>query len=613
MANHDRSVKFEAGRMNWVWSSMCRCGTALMIIFMLHSVPFDLHAAEGDRLFALRVLPLLKVKCFGCHGSDSKDVRGDYDLLTREGMLKGGESEESSLVPGKPEESPLYRAVMWDGMEMPPKENDRLTPKETEYIRQWIAAGAPWPDEAAQREIQKREWAVVENEDGIIVTTSGGLADDWTYRRYRKEDIWAFQPVRKAETGKMMADARQAIDAFIGQKLQEAELDAAPQADFKTLIRRATYDLTGLPPTPKEIFQFQQAWEKDAGKAWSDLISRLLESDHYGERWGQHWLDVVRYADTSGFSNDYERSNAWRYRDYVIRSFNDDKPFNQFVVEQLAGDEIARLKEVAGSQKSDSNVLPSDVNLQPFNDLHSSELIVATGMLRMGPWGTAMVPQPEARQIYLDDLVHNVGQSFLSMPMRCCKCHDHKFDPLPTRDYYSLYAAFATTQPAEVDADFLLEENRSGFAEKRELVAELLAFAKRERDNVFNKQESAAKQWYVEHDLPYKNENARKNDPEDQKPPRHVGLTPEEKGILKVREQDVWIWERRLERYEPMAQGVYCGQDDYKNDRKLRVARSVNEKWRPANFILAGGSLEAPANPVQPGVLSSTRLAVDPQ
>ncbi|MDA1162581.1 MAG: PSD1 and planctomycete cytochrome C domain-containing protein [Planctomycetota bacterium] len=542
-----------------------------------------LRDAPADRLFTLRVLPLLKIKCFGCHGTDPDDVRGDYDIRSREGLLKGGESEEPSVVPGKPAESPLYQAVMWDGIEMPPKENDRLTRTETEYIRQWIAAGAPWPDAETQLKIQQREWSVVENEDGVIVATSGGLADDWTYRRYRAEDIWAFQPLKKTDVEQAATAEQHPIDVFIGQRLQETELQSAPTADFRTLIRRAAYDLTGLPPTPNEIIEFQQAWDQNADRAWSDLVTRLLNSQHYGERWGQHWLDVVRYADTAGFSNDYERSNAWRYRDYVIRSFNDDKPYNQFVMEQIAGDELR----------------PDD-----------PEATIATGMLRMGPWGTAMVPQAEARQLYLDDLVHNVGQSFLSMPMRCCKCHDHKFDPLPTRDYYGLYAAFATTQPAEVDAPFLPEENRSGFAEKRKLVAELLEFATAERDKVVNKQETAARKWYADHDLPYRSENARKNDPETMKPPRHVGLTPEEKGILKVREQDVWIWERRLERYEPLAQGVYNGQDDFKNDRRLRPAKKINADWRPVNFILGGGSLEAPLKPAEPGVLSGTGLPV---
>ncbi|MBC8353679.1 MAG: PSD1 domain-containing protein [Planctomycetes bacterium] len=536
---------------------------------------------RAERLFTLNVLPLLKEKCYGCHGNDADDVKGEFDVRSREALLMGGESEEPSIVPGNPEESPFYMAVIGDGLEMPPKENDRLTDEQTEFVRRWIAAGAPWPDEATQDRIRKREWSIIQNEDGVIVPTSGGTADEWTYRRYKPEDIWAFKPVEKIEVGRLQAEGQHPVDFFVQQRLEEAEIKAAQQADVRTLIRRATYDLTGLPPTPQEIFQFRQAWEKDSEKAWSELITRLLDSKHYGERWAQHWLDVVRYADTAGFSNDYERSNAWRYRDYVIRSFNNDKPFNDFIVEQIAGDESR----------------PED-----------PEAIVATGMLRMGPWGTAMVPQDEARQIYLDDLVHNVGQAFLSMPMRCCKCHDHKFDPIPTRDYYRMYAAFATTQPAEVDAAFLPQENRNGFAAKRKLVEELLAFAKGERDKIQEKQEAAAKKWYEEHDLPYKNENARKKDPEDKKPPRHVGLSPEEKGMKKVREQDVWIWERRLERYEPLAQAVYNGQDDYKNGRKLRIAKKIKQNWRPETFILAGGSLAAKQDTVGPGVLSGTAL-----
>ncbi len=538
----------------------------------------DSKVKAAERIFALMVLPLIKTKCVGCHGGDEEDIKGDYDMRSRAATLKGGESEEASIVPGKPEESPLYRAVLWQDLEMPPKENDRLTKQETELVRQWIAAGAPWPDAKTRLAIQQREWSIVENEDGVIVPTSGGLADTWTYRRYKPEDIWAFQPIARPAVPK---GHQNPIDAFIGSQLELNKFKPAASADFRTLIRRATYDLTGLPPTPREIFEFRKAWEAGSEKAWNELITRLLASKHYGERWGQHWLDVVRYADTAGFSNDYERSNAWRFRDYVIRSFNNDKPFNEFVVEQIAGDELR----------------PDD-----------PEATIATGMLRMGPWGTAMIPQPEARQIYLDDLVHNVGQAFLSMPLRCCKCHDHKFDPIPTRDYYRLYAAFSTTQPAEVDAPFLKEENRDGFAEKRELVRELLNYAKAERDKVINKQEAAARAWYKDHKLPYKNENARKNDPEDKKPPRHVGLTPEEKGVKKVREQDVWIWTRRLERYMPMAQGVYNGQDDWKNSRKLRRAKKVNSKWRPDSHILAGGTLTAKQDAVEPGVLSSTGL-----
>jgi hypothetical protein len=553
---------------------------ALALTILCTAAPTEAQESDSDRLFTLRVLPLLKEKCLACHGDKADDIKGEFDMRTREGLLKGGESEEPALVPGDPSASPLYQAVMWDGLEMPPKENDRLTKKQTEYIHAWIKAGAPWPSDEIQAKIRKAEWSVTENEDGVIVSTSGGLADEWTYRRYQREDIWAFQPLKAVDVVSLKKDGQHPIDFFVDRKLTESKITPAPEADPKTLMRRAAYDLTGLPPTPTEYHNFFQSWNKNSKQAWDKLITRLLDSNHYGERWAQHWLDVVRYADTSGFSNDYERSNAWRYRDYVIRSFNEDKSYKDFILEQVAGDELR----------------PGD-----------PEAMVATGFLRMGPFGTAMIPQEEIRQIYRDDLVHNVGQSFLSMPMRCCKCHDHKFDPIPTRDYYRMYAAFSATQPAELKADFLPEENREGIEAKKKLVKQLLKYATEKRDALYAKREAEAKRWYAEHDLPYKNNNARKNDPEDQKPPRHCGLSPEEQGRLKVREQDCWIWERRLERFEPMVQGVYNGQDQYLNARKMRKKGS-KKNWKPQSFIFTGGALDAKGEPVVPGVLSGTNL-----
>lgn len=539
-----------------------------------------LDESAADRLFTLQVLPVFKEKCFGCHGADADDIRGSYSMLTRESMLRGGESEEQAVLPGNPEASPLYQAVLWEGYEMPPKENDRLTQAETEAVQQWIASGASWPDAETRAAIQLRERSVRENENGVIVTTSGGLSEDWTYRRYTPEDLWAFRPIRAADVD-FDGLSVHPIDYFVDEKLRAAGLRPAVPATPRTMIRRVSFDLIGLPPTPEAVAEYELAARNDGEKAYLNLLGKLLESQHYGERWAQHWLDVVRYADTAGFSNDYERSNAWRYRDYIIRALNNDKPFNEMVVEQIAGDELK----------------PGD-----------PEGLIATGFLRMGPWGTAMIPTEEARQLYLDDLVHNVGQSFLSMPMRCCKCHDHKFDPVPTRDYYRMYAAFATTQPAELPTDFLPEENCSGFEEKRELVKELLDYAQAERDKVINKQEAAAKQWYAENNLPYKNENQRKNDPEASKPPRHVGLTPEETGIKKVREQDVWIWQRRLERYQPMAQSVYNGHDIKQDGRKLRKPKKIKADWRPDSYILGGGALEAKLMSVAPGVLSGTSM-----
>lgn len=535
-----------------------------------------LTEAEANRLFTLRVQPLLNSKCLGCHGDTADDIKGDYDVTSRKALLAGGESEEASVLPGDPDESPLMWAIKWESMEMPPKENDRLTETEIQYFSDWITAGAPWPSTEVQAEIRHAESQVRENEDGILISTSGGLADEWTYRRYQPNEIWAFVPL----ADKFQFDS---IDGFIGQQIDEANLSAAPMATPAELLRRATFDLTGLPPTPQESKAFNQAWQQDADSAWTGLIDRLLASPHYGERWGQHWLDVVRYADTGGFSNDFERSNAWRYRDYVVRSLNEDKPYNDFVVEQIAGDEAA----------------PGD-----------PEGLISTGFLRMGAWGTAMVPQEEARQLFVDDVVHSVGQSFLSMPMRCCKCHDHKFDPIPTQDYYRMYATFAATQAGEMPAEFLEEENRNGFEANEKMVDALFDYAEVRRAKLVAKREAAAKAWYDERGLEYKPLNARKNDADDAKPERHCGLTEEDQGRLKVREQDVKIWKRRKERFQALAQSVFNGQDLFKNAMKLRQPPKVNANWVPESFIYTGGDYTAKGNPVTPGVLSGTGVSV---
>ena len=529
-----------------------------------------------EKHFTLKVLPLLKSKCLGCHGDMPDDLKGEFDVRTREALLLGGESGEAGLIPDDVAASLLVQAVRWDGLEMPPKENDRLTEEQVSAIERWVAAGAPWPNAARQNEIRQAEWSVPENEDGVLVATSGGLADAWTYRRYEKQKVWAFLPLQQ----EFSFDS---IDGFIDACLQEKNLKPAPQATPSELIRRVTFDLTGLPPKPAEISAFLKAWSINTDQAWGELIDRLLVSPHYGERWAQHWLDIVRYADTAGFSNDYERSNAWRYRDYVIRAFNQDKPFDEFVLQQIAGDEFR----------------PGD-----------PESMIATGFLRMGPWGTAMIPQDEARQLYRDDVVHSIGQSFLSIPMRCCKCHDHKFDPIPTRDYYRLYAALSATQPSEMAVAFLPEENNSGFEQGQKLVDRLHHFADGKRQALIDKQEAAAKAWYADHDLPYKGQNARRKDPEDQKPPRHVGLSETEKGRLKVREQDTWIWERRKERYQPLVQGVFNGPDFVRNGRKLRKPGKMDAKWKPESTIFTGGDHQATGETVSPGVLSACGVPI---
>ncbi len=532
----------------------------------------------GDRLFALDVKPILAAKCFACHGQAPEVVLGGLDLTSRKAMLRGGQSGVPAVIPGNASEGRLMQAIerVSPELAMPPKENDRLSAEQVAVVRDWIEAGAPWPSEEDIAAIQEEPRAP-ESARGVKVATSGGQNDDWTQRLYKPEDVWAFQPVRRPALP--LVSAPNAIDAFHRAALASEGIDPAPEASRLDLLRRASYDLTGLPPTPEQAREFLSDSEEGA---WERLIDRLLASPHYGEQWGRHWLDVVRYADTAGNSNDYERSNAWRYRDYVIRSLNADKPYDEFVIEQLAGDELR----------------PGD-----------PEMLVATGFLRMGPWGSAMVPKKMARQAYLDDVVHSVGQAFLSMPLRCAKCHDHKVDPIPTRDYYRIYAAFATTQMAERPADFLPHENLARFEQGREHVRKLRDFATRHKDALQAKIEDAAREWFEQRGLEYVPNADRKSLPDEKKPPRHYGLTPSDEGRLKVRQQDEWIWNRRLERYEPMAQTVFNGSDYIPgNGRKLRVPAKIDTSWRPESSIYEGGSVHAPGEPVTPGVLSALAL-----
>ncbi|MBK1833624.1 PSD1 and planctomycete cytochrome C domain-containing protein [Roseibacillus ishigakijimensis] len=580
--------------------------SALLALLALSS---SVHGefTEQERHFTINVLPVLSEKCFGCHGDPNQKIKGGLDMSSLEKLLHGGDNFTDVLVPGDPAASFLMKTVRWEDpdYEMPPKENDRLDDRQIADLEQWIADGAPWPEESVQEEIFLAERERKVTAAGVLIENSGGLADTWTYRRYNPQDIWAFLPLDRSITPS--PESPHPIDSFIQEKLTEAGVEKAPPADLRTLIRRASYDLTGLPPTPEEIADFLAASEKNPTKAWDDLIDRLLASPHYGERWAQHWLDVARYADTGGMSNDFERSNAWRYRDYVIRAFNEDKPYNEFIVEQIAGDELAdnSLRKRVANEKEFEKARREGL----YNE-QESEWLVASSFLRSGPWDPAMVMAPEARQLYVDDVVNSVGQTFLATTMRCFKCHDHKFDPLPTRDYYRFYAVFAATQLAERRAPFLSSENRAGFEEGKQLVTRLLNYATEKRDEILAKQEEAARQWYQENKLPYVSLEERKDMADEVKPPRHVGLDYDEQGKLKVREQDVWIWERRQERYQPMVQSVYNGPDPgFLNARKLRLKPNNKPKdWKPEHFIFSGGAYQAPGEKVTPGVLSPLGL-----
>ena len=445
----------------------------VLLILSIGSPLFADELSEVEKLFALKVQPVFRTKCFACHGEEPNELEGGFDLRTRASMMRGGESfGQAVVIPGDAESSYLYAMVrrVEDGYEMPPKESERLTDDETTAIRDWIDGGAPWP---ADEQVA----AIYQNDaKGVVWKTRGGLSDDWTHRKYKSADLWAYQSIRPPNAQRLIQERRNArhenadsrrssftdlskakqaaavednhVDAFIHAKMRQVGLAPAPPADRVTLIRRATFDLLGLPPTTGEVQRFTNDPQPDE-VAFADLVDRLLESPHYGEQWARHWLDVVRYADSSGFANDWERPNAWRYRDYVIRCFNQDKPYDEFVREQVAGDELYR------------RAIDAEENADP-------SLLIAAGFLRMGPWEhSGMSVAKITRQMFLDDVTDSVGQVFLAHALQCARCHDHKFDPIPTRDYYSMQAIFATTQFAEIDTQWLPEENLSGMADDR--------------------------------------------------------------------------------------------------------------------------------------------------
>jgi mono/diheme cytochrome c family protein len=575
----------------------------VLISFLLVS---SAHAEDAEALFVRRVWPLFQEKCLACHGNDEKKIKADYDMRTLESAIKGGESEAKALVPGKPEESPLYLASTRthdDWEPMPPKEADKLKPEQLAWIKEWIAAGAPWPDEAKRNAIAKASADKWSAEDGITVKVTGALSPEWANRRYKPEALWGYQPVKKPSV-EPRAKGKE-IDALLAVK------DPAPPADARTFIRRATFDLTGLPPSPEEVESFVNEMNRTNGSdaTYAKFIDRLLESPHYGERMARHWLDVVRYSDSSGFANDYERGNAWRYRDYVVRSFNADKPYDQFIQEQIAGDELK----------------PND-----------PEMLIAAGFLRMGPWElTSMEVAKVARQRFLDDVTNSVGETFLAHSLQCARCHDHKFDPVPTHDYYAMQACFSTTQLTEREAPFLKEENTAGFEEKKHLEtrrAEHMAVLKRLDDKLLLN----AQKWFTDKKLDPAKWNAtvaqakqgggknakrafsdvfsaarqiltKQGVAEDQYPPKLIGFEPEDFGNERVARKGLERLRWEMERYEPFAFSVYNG--------RTPEIKSVNQPMRmPQNrmtegeleqtAILGGGDPFSPTKAVKPGVLS---------
>ena len=342
-------------------------------------------STDGVAFFESKVRPVLQGRCVDCHGGGTR--KGGLDLTSREGLLKGGDRGPAVSLEA-PRESLLLDAINHRELEMPPK--GKLPQADLDALGRWVEMGAPWPA-------------------GVLTSKAGPPPVDDRARAF-----WSFRPVARPEVPAVRRAewARSPIDRFVLAKLEAAGLDPAPPASKTSLLRRVTYDLTGLPPTPVEVVAFLA---DPAPDAYEQVVDRLLASPRHGERWARHWLDLVRYAETDGYEFDAPKPGAWRYRDYVINSLNDDKPYDRFVKEQLAGDEI-----------------------RPGSD----EALIATGFYRVGPWDSGAPDKLQATFDELDDVVGTTSQVFLGLTANCARCHDHKSDPFPTSDYYRMLAFF---------------------------------------------------------------------------------------------------------------------------------------------------------------------------
>lgn len=369
--------------------------------------------------FRQKVWPLLDEACVRCHGPDKQ--KNDLRLDSREAVLKGGKGGPAVVV-GNPKDSLLLQLVKHSDPErnMPPKKD--LTAEQTSTLERWIADGAPWPAnfEAVSRSPSDRIGNAWSDPRNPIAQLFGG----------KRLDLWSFKPIANVLPPRMSSegDSTNPIDALVFAQMKGQHLQPAPEADRRTLARRLYFDLIGLPPTPEEM----QAFLADtSSEAYERLVDGLLASPHYGEHWGRMWLDVIRYSDSNGFDWDEFRPKAWRFRDYVIRSLNADKPFNRFVCEQLAGDEM-----LAGPPRNNAE----------------QDCLIATGYLRVGPYDNSAKQFGEMLQCrtqVLSDLVETTGAAFLGLNLSCCRCHNHKFDPISTQDYYRLRAFFEGVQASD--------------------------------------------------------------------------------------------------------------------------------------------------------------------
>jgi hypothetical protein len=386
---------------------------ALLFVFATNRVTLFVDAAQeqptfspgGLDFFEKKIRPVLVAQCYQCHSASAKKPAGGLLLDSRAAMLKGGASGQAAVVPGNPAASLLLQAMRYTNPKLQMPVSGKLSDDVIKDFEEWIAMGAPDPR--------------------IAAATTATTKQPYDFDAAKK--FWSFQPLKKTSvpTVQNQTWGRTPVDNFILAKLEEKQLRPVADADKRTLLRRATFDLTGLPPTPREVEAFVN---DNAPNAFEKVVDRLLASPAYGERWGRHWLDLVRYADTAGCASDFPVPSAYKYRNYVIKAFNEDKPYDQFIREQIAGD-----------------LLPIQSKDEKAAEAERQEKIIATGYIAIS---RRFGSRDTDDNLMIDDTLDNLGKAFLGLSVSCARCHDHKFDPLPTRDYYALYGIFKSTQYA---------------------------------------------------------------------------------------------------------------------------------------------------------------------
>ncbi len=396
-------------------------GGVVLLFFLVFNASISLGEGVADKspkfsdeaieFFERDVRPLLVRRCYSCHGPDAKEVKGGLRLDSRAAVLAGGDTGPA-IVPRDAKKSLLIDAINYgDLYQMPPK--SKLPAKEIATLTKWVEMGAPWPKENPSVATSKKEFNLAE----------------------RKAAHWCWQPVTKPAIPAVRKKEwpQRPLDHFILAKLEEAGLQPAPAADHRTLIRRAYFDLIGLPPTPQEVDTFVRKAKRDPEGAFEEVVDRLLESKHFGERWARHWMDLVRYAESYGHEFDYPVPHAFRYRDYLIRAFNADVPYDQFVTEHIAGD------------------LLKNPRLHPVEKYNES--IIGTGFWWLGEATHAPVDVLEDEAGRVDNQIDVMCKTFLGLTVACARCHDHKFDAISTRDYYALSGFLMSSRRQEAILD----------------------------------------------------------------------------------------------------------------------------------------------------------------